>query len=498
MPRTSPTQFSDLSSAEALTPTAIESLAQQAVSAFWEHHRRTGELLLEAIAPLANIASLDQPTLAQIGNDALFGALVERLSDSFRHDYCILYDQVFAQVIQACRRLPGFQNLDVELSTFGLYHAEALCKRKIRLNQRQVRLAGSQLKEIRKAVVLSRVTLGADVAITSIILSRLQSALPGAGIVFLAPQSSQAVVAGNRQISFRRITYERREGLRARLNSWLAVLEAVREEIAELAPSQYIVADPDTRLTQLGLLPLVDDSRYLFFPSRSYCRPGLSKLCELTASWLAELLCTEGQVLPSIWLTEEDDLWGRELCRRLKGAGGGRIVSVSWGVGGDERKRIGDDFEYQVVHALASDGHTVLLSRGVGPEETRQTRALARRLAETGLKVLHLDTGRGLDQLDEKQHDVITWEADVGAFCASIAHSDQYVGYDSAGQHIAAALGVPTITVFVISGGATHLERWTPHGPGPVRVVTVEDGCVEHDATLDRVMAHHRELRDRR
>src|SRR5690606_15314191 len=67
--------------------------------------------------------------------------------------------------------------------------------------------------------------------------------------------------------------------------------------------------------------------------------------------------------------------------------------------------------------------------------------------------------------------DVLTWEASVDAFVAAIAHADVFIGYDSAGQHIAAALGVPAISLFVEASGRRHAMRWTPCGRGPLEVV---------------------------
>lgn len=73
-----------------------------------------------------------------------------------------------------------------------------------------------------------------------------------------------------------------------------------------------------------------------------------------------------------------------------------------------------------------------------------------------------------------RQADIVTWDGSIGAFAGLIAASDQYIGYDSAGQHIAAALGVKTLTVFVSSNNATFTERWRPFGKGKVEVVNVE------------------------
>jgi ADP-heptose:LPS heptosyltransferase len=39
------------------------------------------------------------------------------------------------------------------------------------------------------------------------------------------------------------------------------------------------------------------------------------------------------------------------------------------------------------------------------------------------------------------------------------------VGYDSAGQHVAAACGVPLISVFAGFPAARMFDRWKPTGP---------------------------------
>jgi ADP-heptose:LPS heptosyltransferase len=59
----------------------------------------------------------------------------------------------------------------------------------------------------------------------------------------------------------------------------------------------------------------------------------------------------------------------------------------------------------------------------------------------------------------------------LGAFAALIAASDVYIGYDSGGQHIAAALGVPVIDIFADDSIPSVTTRWTPTGPAPVHVI---------------------------
>src|SRR5580698_8207482 len=49
-----------------------------------------------------------------------------------------------------------------------------------------------------------------------------------------------------------------------------------------------IVIDPDSRLTQLGLLPVCPDENYYFFESRSYGGDSDASLPDLTRRWVAE------------------------------------------------------------------------------------------------------------------------------------------------------------------------------------------------------------------
>ena len=90
--------------------------------------------------------------------------------------------------------------------------------------------------------------------------------------------------------------------------------------------------------------------------------------------------------------------------------------------------------------ALHVEGHRVLLARGAGADELAEARDLHAALLAQGLSVAALPAGRSSAALSGA--DVVTWEADVDAMLAAIGMADAYLGYDSAGQHVAAALGV--------------------------------------------------------
>ena len=58
------------------------------------------------------------------------------------------------------------------------------------------------------------------------------------------------------------------------------------------------------------------------------------------------------------------------------------------------------------------------------------------------------------------------WEGSFAGFASLIAGSRLYVGYDSAGQHVAAACGVPLISIFAGFPSPRMFARWRPTGAG--------------------------------
>jgi ADP-heptose:LPS heptosyltransferase len=64
----------------------------------------------------------------------------------------------------------------------------------------------------------------------------------------------------------------------------------------------------------------------------------------------------------------------------------------------------------------------------------------------------------------------------VGLLAALISASDLYIGYDSAGQHIAAASGTPCIDIFAGYESPRIIDRWRPTGPGTPTVIDAGSG----------------------
>lgn len=284
----------------------------------------------------------------------------------------------------------------------------------------RVRQARRCIADAADVAVLSRITLGADVAVTSVVLDCVKRRFPGARIWFVGPKKNYELFEEDSRISHFEFSYPRTASLRERV-------EAAR---SLRLPDEALVIDPDSRITQLGLVPVCLERNYFFFESRSYGEETRDPLPVLTARWCREVFGLEGcraYVAPR---------------RTLEGAN----TAVSLGTGGNLRKGLSAEFERDLLARLAARG-SVLIDKGAGGEEAERVERAIRGL---GVRV---------------------WNGSFAAFAGAIVDSCAYVGYDSAGQHVAAASGVPLTVYFVGAINARFRDRWRPYGRGRVELV---------------------------
>ena len=104
--------------------------------------------------------------------------------------------------------------------------------------------------------VLSRVTLGADIKITSMMLDAMKRRFPDARIVFVAGRKSIELFEADKRLEF--CGQHTADGLSAPRIAFGIELQT------RLTTPNSIVVDPDSRMTQLGLI-----GDYFHFPSRT-------------------------------------------------------------------------------------------------------------------------------------------------------------------------------------------------------------------------------------
>ncbi|MHC4186401.1 MAG: hypothetical protein ACYSR4_10820 [Planctomycetota bacterium] len=155
-----------------------------------------------------------------------------------------------SQVISYCRKLPAGRKLNRCLDDYGVTSFEKLFDRALKLHTQQ--FSYDPDKPVERAVLLSRVTIGADVAITSVIIQRLLQVWPDADIVIIGSTKLKGIFGGNPQIRLRELNYSRRGRLLERFESWYAVVDILAEEVPPDRRDNILIIDPDSRISQLG------------------------------------------------------------------------------------------------------------------------------------------------------------------------------------------------------------------------------------------------------
>ena len=343
---------------------------------------------------------------------ALFSHVIEPLSDAFEPGYCNAYADLFSEVIAGA----------TGLNATGL-------RERYEAIRRPLLFAG----EADDVCVLSRVTLGADLAVTSVFLDAAKRRFPHARIYFVGPSKNFEMFDADPRVEHIAAPYARHGGLAERIAAGVA--------IGGLLPRNALLLDPDSRLSQLGLLPLVSANRHLFFEGRSLGGDSADSMTALAKCWAADVLGVADAT---------NFAWPKTLPAASPAPG---LIAVSLGTGENPAKRVADPFEPELMRLLAATGRPVLIDLGAGgEEESRVYKAIA---AATPSSRRRINVFKG----------------SFASFASSIATSALYVGYDSSGQHAAAVFGIPRITVFAGYPNERFLARWRPDGKGPSQTV---------------------------
>jgi len=361
------------------------------------------------------------------GSAALFRDLVEPLADAFEFSLVNAYAHIFARVIEAA--LP---DLD----------AAELIERFMRI-RRPKKFVGNP-ESVEHVFVLSRITIGADIAITSRILRAAFVHFPNAKIHFVGLRKNFEMFEPEIGLEFVELPYKRTGTLRERLGVYPALKEA-------LSVKGALIVDPDSRLSQLGLLPLGEEENYFFFETRSWWSDEDMPLGEMTERWLEQTF----EVPLHVPIVAVED--------RLEGFD----VTLSLGVGENPEKAMPWPFEPKLLQLLVDRGLRVLVDTGAGGDEAERVhRAIAEvRPGANG--------------------SVTPYYGSFKEFASEINASELFIGYDSAGGHAACALGVPGLLLFKGYANERFMIRWIPWGDGELEVLDAENLSIEEG--LDRV-----------
>lgn len=466
-------------------------LSRQVALAFLDHYYQDGQYEEDYISLLCEMATaFTNSEQNRIASGALFGIVVENLCDDYVKAQLGMYNHIMSQVVSYCRSQAAGGDMDKILNSFGLHTAGDLQSRAERIHANSYTLRA--VNGPRRFYILSRVTIGADVAIVSVIIQQLTARFPKAEFVIFGGPKLLEIFGGNKNLRILEAAYPRQGTLMDRFQCWKTIMDQLVEENKAIGKEDFILIDPDSRLTQLGVLPMVSDDRYLYFNSHT-TEPKMNEACmaEITNYWANCVLGGSQFYTPKLWLDKKIQLEGKEIVERFRGKGAGWVVTVNLGVGGNQRKRVGREFEIRLILRLLEEQNTVvILDKGFGTEERKEFEAIAAALKSRGTQMAQMKVG---DLAHEGfSHGVLGVECTIGQMAALIEASDEYIGYDSACQHIAAAVGIPTTTVFAGTNNPAFIRRWSAYGDTPCHVIHAglqPDGrCVDVDDIVERIM----------
>jgi len=465
-------KWSDLQ-AQIITPHEFRRLSQQIAYSFMDAYLKDCHYEDDYIDLLCEMTTFSEDNdLNGIVAGALFRIIIESLCDDFEDLQTETYNRVMAQIISFCRKLRAANDIDRFLQEFQIYTRDDLLTR-INEIRRDNKMLPRQ-RNVAKILLLSRVTIGADVAITSIIIQRLAQLFPQAELVLIGGRKLDEIYGGNSNIRMSHVDYNRQGGLLDRLSSWQTVLKIIDRELAGCPLENTILVDPDSRLSQLGVLPIIDPDHYFFFDSRSEVSlAGNLSMAQLTNTWLNKITGEEDFHHPMVWPLPINLQKAAQLCAKVKRNGARRVITVNFGVGGNPRKRVSESLEKMLLLNLLQEPNTViLLDKGFGDKELQNSNSLLAGINAAGYAIHHMVFDADLER--PLNWGVIGLQTRIGEIAALIANCDEYIGYDSACQHIAAAVKTPCLTIFAGSNNMRFIRRWSAFGSNTCKIVHVD------------------------
>ncbi len=467
------------------------------VDRYYQYGRYEAEyidLLCEMATYFSDVELSDKVSLP------LFEIIVEKLCDDFEDMPIEIYCRVMSQIISYCRKVRQGAVLDKALLDFGILSFEDLYDRATAVHTRHYSYDNGKPPE--KIILLSRVTIGADVAILSVMIGRFMKIFPQAEIVVIGSSKLHGVFGGNSRIRICPLNYARSGGLFERFSSWHGALDILASEMPPGQEDHGLLVDPDSRISQLGVLPLTHRDNYLFFNSRECAASAKSaRMAELANRWMDSVFGASEFCYPKVWTIPSISLKARKLVGLLRSAGCKRVVAVNFGVGTNPRKRLGLDFEQKLPrHILKEPKTVVLLDKGFGEDELSRSARVLDSIKNEGLSTA--DIRFGDPEYPAFSHGLITIECTIGQISALLAVSDEFIGYDSACQHIAAAVQTPTLTIFAGSNDMHFVRRWSACGNAQHKIVHVDTLTdpqnVNMNEVISRVMAERHKKEDRK
>jgi ADP-heptose:LPS heptosyltransferase len=420
-----------------------------------------------ALQCITAAASHDQDeALRAVGITALFRDLVEACNDRLdqvgRRAYAALFPPV---VWQVAMQSPALRR---RFADFGLHSLRDCYARYHRQRQRGQSSAVNLPDIVERVVILSRVTIGADILLTSLLCQRVYEAFPAAGITVIGDVKLVGLLGGLPQVTVQPMRYTRRGPLGSRLESWLSLGDTIDKLEADL------VISPDSRLDQLGIMPLTTcDDAYLLWENTQQNEGKAQSLAQLLDDWCRRILATNSpktmapRIVFDASYAQQAEAW--KAC--LSTAADQRAcVAVKFDHGGNSDKAMPRSLEHALIQNALDNGWRVVLDAGFGPEELANSAELAE---QTQAQIYQAKESDATLPGTDVAWDVLRYEGSIAGWASVLSACDAAVSYDSVGHHLAGALGIPLLSLFTGHHSEDFPVSWAPQGVGEIHQIVI-------------------------
>ncbi|MEK9150035.1 MAG: adenylosuccinate synthase, partial [Candidatus Desantisbacteria bacterium] len=476
----------------------VKKFTEALADSFLKYYKETKEIQWKSIEIIIRIALSDEEEVSKIGTEALLDNICSYLYDFHSLPERMAYYKILVQALQALRKTSRGARLDERLSDYGLKTEEDVLKRMERVREwsaiRQDKL------RIRKVFIFSRGPIGGDMNITSILIQKAKEEFLNAQIILVGSSKVLWQLFGAIEgVRFVECAWKKDESFIEQIGRALGAYDVIRKEGFE--ESDSIIIDPSSHLLKHGLIPVRREDNYYYFDMTVPEEDYKGSLAQRADEWSDEVLRNGKPRRITYGITQPPQPYAKkaeDLYQNLK-LTGKYVVTIQFGVGGDETKSLSEDFETELIAQIVDKWSMVILSKGIGAEANRVDR-IKKTLEQRGYKTIEVKENEievsNLAQKAAEEPKIIIHNGDLGTFAEIVRRSNLFIGYDSMGQHLAATSRVPEITVFAGYVSPKFPQFWRPYTSSMTEQVIVgpRGSVINENKVLDEVISRYKDI----
>jgi hypothetical protein len=453
-----------------LKPEDAEALAYRAAREFISSLDKN-KVNMDSVKILSELGFHDDPEISRRTLEPLFGVVINDLKKSFSKQEGDVYLEIFPHLIMKAREKSLVVDRWFEKMKISKENPfEDIYQRNKKIREDKKFLSVEDRDKIKKVILLSRNTIGAEAYLNGMIINRLLSRLKNAEIVFVDSSNTGKHIFNNSRIKLvnkftdshgREVSLNwNRNGINIleRFEYTTQLAEFIELESKGLGNGEFIVFDADTRLSQTGAMPICSEDVHYFIDTvledEEVDLGFVKNFGALCNDYLNSLFNEEEVSYPMIFVSEEEKKKARDF---RGGLPEGRVVLLHFG-SGIVRKTLSGEFERELLLKVFDYGIPLIVMPVLGWEKEKVKEHIL-----------------FLERKGKKQgEDFFVFQGSLSTFVALISMVDLCVSYDSQCQHMAAAQNVPFITLFTGYINKNFLKRWTPFSENFYKIIDLD------------------------